>query len=114
MKTYKNFDTGIEWTEEEIRDEYNKLYELHEEFPTFDAYIEHLIDQGLQGIGGIVEVRNWYAVQQDSTDAWDNGSYDMAEAIAMANEQDADLIAVIDDSGDDAFCVSEMHRGEDF
>lgn len=56
---------------------------------------------------------HWYAVQQDTTDAWDYGSYDLAEAIRMANDDQADIIAVIEE-GYDTLCVKELHRGEDF
>ena len=55
----------------------------------------------------------WYAVQHDTTDAWDNGSHSLEGAIAIANEENADIIAVIEE-GDDPICIEELHRGEDF
>lgn len=53
-------------------------------------------------------MRKWYAVQNDSTDAWDNGSYDYDEAVEMLKEQGHGQIAVIDDSTDDPFCLEEI------
>lgn len=57
---------------------------------------------------------NWYAVQETTEDAWDDGSYDWDEAVALANERGYDIIAEIDESGTDNFCVAEYHRGTDF
>jgi len=54
----------------------------------------------------------WYAVQRETTDEWDDGSYNLDEAIARANELGADIIAVIDVDG--SVCINELHRGEDF
>lgn len=51
----------------------------------------------------------WYAVQNDSTDAWDSGSYDFSEAMQMALERNAKLIAVIDESGGESFCIDEIN-----
>lgn len=39
--------------------------------------------------------RKWYAVQAESSDAWDYGSYDYEEAVEMLKEQGKGLIAVI-------------------
>jgi len=46
----------------------------------------------------------WYAVQETSEDAWDNGSFDMDEAKAMLKKQGYGLIAVIEDD----FCEDEI------
>lgn len=48
----------------------------------------------------------WYAVQEKSEDAWDNGSHDLHEAVQMLAEQGSGLIAIIDD--DDNFCLNEV------
>lgn len=48
----------------------------------------------------------WYAVQKDSTDAWDNGSYDYDEAVRMLKERGEGLIAVIDD--ENKVCIEEI------
>lgn len=58
------------------------------------------------------EKKLWYAVQTDSSDAWDNGSLDRAEAERMARELGPDaFLAVIDD--DHGVCLEEI-RQEDF
>lgn len=49
----------------------------------------------------------WYAVQEDSTDAWDHGSYDLDEAKEMLREQGHGLIAVIEES-ENSVCIEEM------
>lgn len=43
MKLYQNLSTGAIWTWEEVEHEYNLLYEVHEDFPTFEQYLEHLL-----------------------------------------------------------------------
>lgn len=52
----------------------------------------------------------WYAVQETTEDDWGNGSYDLDEAIEMANKSGYDIIAVIEND----VCIDELHRGEDF
>lgn len=49
----------------------------------------------------------WYAVQRESSDAWDNGSYDRETAMEMLNEQGCGLIAVIDEES--GYCVEEIY-----
>lgn len=106
---YMDFDTGEVWTEEEIQEVYKAEYELREQYPTFDDYLEHLIDLGKQKVGGIVEIENWYAVQYDHEDAdWGTGSYDLEEAKEMCRENGYKLIAVIDISGNNPVCVDEI------
>lgn len=51
-------------------------------------------------------MKNWYAVQEDRTDAWDVGSYDLDEAKNMLKQQGRGLIAVINE--DTNFCESEI------
>lgn len=48
----------------------------------------------------------WYAVQIDSTDAWDYGSYDYDEAVEMLNQQGRGQIAIINE--DTSFCEGEI------
>lgn len=48
----------------------------------------------------------WYAVQEKSEDAWDNGSLDIHEAVQMLAEQGSGVIAIIDD--DDNFCLDAI------
>ena len=48
----------------------------------------------------------WYAVQERSSDAWDNGSYSFEAAVEMLKEQGAGLIAVINE--ETHFCEQEI------
>lgn len=52
----------------------------------------------------------WYAVQRTPEDAWDNGSYDLEEALEMLRNQGEGLIAVIND--ETKYCMEEI-RYED-
>ena len=52
----------------------------------------------------------WYAVQKESTDAWDSGSYDFEEAVEMLLEQGEGLIAVIDEETNT--CIEEYYYEE--
>lgn len=49
--------------------------------------------------------RIWYAVQETSDDGWDNGSYNIEEAVEMLKKQGHGLIAAIDE--DNSFCLDE-------
>lgn len=112
-KLYMNFDTGVVWTEDEVRQMYEQF--RSEDFDSFEDYLDQMLDLGKQCEGGLVLVeREWYAVLYDPSDAWDYGSYDFDEAVSMANADEADIIAVIDDHTDDPICIKELHRGEDF
>lgn len=51
------------------------------------------------------EKKIWYAVQEDSTDGWNYGSYSLDEATEMLRDQGHGLIAVIDE--EDSFCLKE-------
>lgn len=55
MKTYRDFDTNNEWTEEEVKELYEQMWELHEVFPTYEEYLEYQLHLGRQKIGGLVE-----------------------------------------------------------
>lgn len=48
----------------------------------------------------------WYAVQKETTDEWDYGSHDYAEAVEMLKKQGAGLIAVIEENT--GVCVEEI------
>ncbi len=52
---YRNFDTGERWTELELIDIYEQTPEVHEDYPTWESYLEHMLNLGKQGIGGLVE-----------------------------------------------------------
>lgn len=64
----------------------------------------------------------WYAVLRDREDNdWGTGSFDYTDAVQMAKERDAELIAVIDGNYDengepttDPICIDELYAGEDF
>ena len=52
----------------------------------------------------------WYAVQRESSDPWDNGTYNYDEAIKMLREQGEGLIAVIDEESN--YCIEEIRFEE--
>lgn len=57
-----------------------------------------------------LDALTWFAVQEDSADAWDNGTYNYEKAIQMLLEQGHGLIAVIDE--DTNYCVQEITYDE--
>jgi hypothetical protein len=57
-----------------------------------------------------LDALTWFAVQEDSTDAWDNGTYNYEKAVQMLLEQGHGLIAVIDE--DTNYCVQEITYDE--
>lgn len=57
-----------------------------------------------------LDALTWFAVQEDSTDAWDNGTHDYEDAVRMLLEQGCGLIAVIDE--DTNYCVQEITYDE--
>ena len=57
-----------------------------------------------------LEALTWFAVQEDSTDAWDNGTYNYEKAVQMLLEQGHGLIAVINE--DTNYCVQEITYDE--
>lgn len=57
-----------------------------------------------------LDALTWFAVQEDSTDAWDNGSHYYDEAVEMLLEQGHGLIAVINE--DTNYCVQEITYDE--
>lgn len=56
MKRYRCFDTGEIWTEEEIKEIYEGEFSLMKKYPTFEDYMERLLDLGKHNVGGVVEV----------------------------------------------------------
>lgn len=50
--------------------------------------------------------KKWYAVQETRQDAWDYGSHDYDEAVAMLKSQGKGLIAVINEEIN--FCEHEI------
>lgn len=58
------------------------------------------------------EYRFWFAAQRDREDDWGTGSYNLDEAKKMAGSFSAELVAVIDESGD-AVCVDEIMMTEE-
>ena len=57
-----------------------------------------------------LDALTWFAVQEDSADAWDNGSHNYDEAVEMLLEQGHGLIAVINE--DTNCCVQEIAYDE--
>ena len=48
----------------------------------------------------------WYAVQHDSSDAWDTGSHNYDEAVTMLRNNGSGLIAVINEES--SCCIEEI------
>ena len=112
MKYYKNIDTGVVWSEEEIREAYNQQ---ENPFEPYDEYLEDMLKQGRERIGGLVEIDTansyWYAVMQDNNDNdWGTGSYSLEEAKDMLEWYGwtEGYIAVIDNSTGNPVCVEEI------
>ena len=57
-----------------------------------------------------LDALTWFAAQEDSADAWDNGSHDYETAVRMLLEQGHGLIAVINE--DTNYCVQEITYDE--
>lgn len=57
-KVYEAIDTGELWTETEVRQAYEEVWEVHEDYPTFEEYLENQLAMGRQRIGGLVEVED--------------------------------------------------------
>lgn len=52
---YKNFDTGEEYTLDELKATY-KQFENEMQYDSFEDYLEKMLDLGRQKIGGLVEI----------------------------------------------------------
>lgn len=59
-----------------------------------------------------LEPCKWYAVQETPDDDWGWGSYDYDEAVKMLKEQGHGLIAVIEESEQENFCLEEIQYEE--
>ena len=57
-------------------------------------------------------MKKWYAVQENSEDAWDYGSESYSEAVQMLKDQGHGLIAVIEVDEYDTLCVDEIEYEE--
>ena len=53
MKAYMNFDTGVFYTEEELKDSFD-LY--NEEDISYNEWLDHQLNLGRQKIGGLEEI----------------------------------------------------------
>ena len=54
----------------------------------------------------------WYALQKESADSWDIGTYDYDKAVAMLKEQGYGLIAVINEETN--YCEQEIKYSDLF
>lgn len=70
----------------------------------WNAYLEHM-----ETVTSV-----WYALQNSSEDAWDDGTENREEAIErMMNSEEYNLIAVIDD--EEKMCIGEIRKdGDDY
>ena len=105
---YKNTTTGELWTKEELKKEFNDFKHEMKPYDSFDEYLEECLENGRLGLDGGLEIARWYAVQETPDDDWDNGSYDYDEAVKMLKEQGHGLIAVIEESNQENFCIEEI------
>lgn len=53
--TYRNFDTGEIWTEEELGEIYQQSIEAQAMYVTYEDFLEAMLKLGKQGVGGLVE-----------------------------------------------------------
>ena len=54
---YKDFDTGEEYTLDELKAIY-KQFEDEMQYDSFEDYLEKMLDLGRQKIGGLVEIED--------------------------------------------------------
>lgn len=54
---YKDFDTGEEYTLDELKATY-KQFENEMQYDSFEDYLEKMLDLGRQKIGGLVEIED--------------------------------------------------------
>ena len=54
---YKDFDTGEEYTLDELKATY-KQFENEMQYDNFEDYLEKMLDLGRQKIGGLVEIED--------------------------------------------------------
>ena len=55
MKRYRCFCTNKIYTEKEIKEIYENESYFMKEYPTFEDFMERLLDLGRHGAGGVVE-----------------------------------------------------------
>lgn len=117
-------ENGMDGEVTNDRDFDRKIAEIREAGDTTEVYVELTQEEEAQiwtdgfDLADILEdesrwvkvLDKWYAVMMDKEDNdWGTGSFDYNEAVKMAQEMGAELIAVI--SGD--YCVDEI-SAEDF
>ena len=95
-------------------DEYGIDNELVEEYASLTL---HDIARRMQELDGRHHEVCWidrytYAVQEESSDSWDECADSYEEAVELANDLGRDIIVKIDQLTHDA--IQEWHRGEDF
>lgn len=110
-----------EWLFDELMNRHGDLLKNHTNVQIYGAeenqiYSDYeLVDR--DSCDTILKAENynskWYAVMDDENDAWDWGSYDLEEAKIMANNNESDLIAIIDNSSSNPVCIGEFIRTED-
>lgn len=59
-----------------------------------------------------MEERVWYAVQTTREDDWGEGAWELEDAMQIADEIGANIIAVIITGGGDPVCIGEYTREE--
>ena len=57
MTIYMDFDTGEEYTLEELKTIYNQFKD-EMQYDSFEDYLEKMLDLGRQKIGGLVEIED--------------------------------------------------------
>lgn len=57
MTIYMDFDTGEEYTLDELNATY-KQFENEMQYDSFEDYLEKMLDLGRQKIGGLVEIED--------------------------------------------------------
>ena len=62
MKKYRNIDTGEIWTEEEVKESFEQFRDEiidddgKPKYSSYEEYLEEMLSQGRQRIGGLEEV----------------------------------------------------------
>lgn len=117
-------DNGMDGETTNERDFDRKIAEIREADDKTEVYVELTADEEAQigtpgfDLAEILEdesrwvkvLDKWYAVMMDHEDSdWGTGSYDYDEAVQMAQDRGAELIAVIQNGT----CVEEI-KAEDF
>lgn len=88
MKSYKNIDTNKIWEEEEVKENYEMFKDkMDKSYESFEDYLEHLLDMGRNGSGGLVEIP-YLVVDEDrkTLEAWPQAADSKEEAFSFAKE----------------------------